>query len=301
MKSLLLFFIVLPISLAGCKISYKKSNIVGATVVTQGIFLNAKVCLEGPYLSASEPLLEMSTNLKDDQVLPMATPYASLSPWFHYSFNDHTVTQTIFDNLNIVEWIVVEVYQYENGSYVYKDGQSALVDKNGIIFDTLGIQGISFPTLLPGNYYINILSKNHLSIASEDPTPISASFDENIYNIDFTDPATPYLDEVALTPYVLKNGGLTKCMLAGDTNGSLTILADETGGDTAADGWLLRKDIDDTIVGPFLDNIAIAGYRSTDINLDGQIQRFTDDPGTLTTGTDRQLMLTNDGKVGSIH
>ncbi|MBA2404103.1 MAG: hypothetical protein H0V66_04975 [Bdellovibrionales bacterium] len=300
MKSLIINLLTLSLVLSGCEVSYKKSHIEGANVVTLGIFLNAKVCLEGAYSSDSP--LTMTTNLNSLNLLPISTPYLSSAPWYHLSSHDQVLSPDVLALGFFVDWVVVEVFQYEGGSYVLKDSQSALLKSDGTLYDTLGYPGLSFPSLLAGNYYINILSRNHLSVASANPVSLSGSFDETIYNIDFTSQLTSYLDEGTLAPHTLPatTTGTAKCLLAGDTNGDLMIRSSLVLGAPVPDGYKLRQDLDNAIASSFPDNISIVCYFSTDTNLNGEIQQYNDHPGTIPE-TDFNFILINDGKDGSTY
>lgn len=300
MSRLLGITLFLVFCLSSCEVSYKKSRISEGNVSGgEGVILNAKVCLEGAYISDS-PIL-MSSDLSDQYLLPTASPFTGAAPWFHYSSNDLSVGQDFLDAVSAVDWVVVQVFKYENGSYVFQDSQSALISENGILYDTLGLQGISFPSLSNGNYYFNILSRNHLSVASEDPTYLSSSYSSNTFNIDFTLTSTPYLDEDTLSPHTTVTTGTLKCLLAGDTNGDLAILESDVDADPIfPDGYVLAQEIAASIAGPYQDNVAIIGYKKSDVNLDGQIQIYTDHPGTI-EAPDKSLMLQNDGKTGSLY
>ena len=88
------------ISVTSCKVSYKK-NInpdvgagFGGGFDWPGVYLNAKVCLEGAVNQAALPgSLEMVSTL----TLPYATPYTS-APWFHYSVSDIALGPTIYED-----------------------------------------------------------------------------------------------------------------------------------------------------------------------------------------------------------
>ena len=224
MKAILALFMSL-IFFSGCKISYKKSNLAEASsVASTGVYLNTKVCLEGAYVS--EAPLVMSTTLNSLDMIPTVTPYQSTAPWYHYSFNDLTLTPEILALGVFVDWVLVEVYQDVNGTMTYKDGQSALIHENGTLYDSSGFQGILFPSLTKGNYYINIIHRNHLSIGSNSYVYLSEAFDDATYNIDFTliPPTTVYLTGSASTT----KGAATQCLMVGDLDGNLLVdAADE--------------------------------------------------------------------------
>jgi hypothetical protein len=193
-----------------------------------------------------------------------------------------------------VDWVLVEVYQDINGVMTYMDGQSGLIHFNGTIYDTSGFQGILFPELSAGNYYVNIIHRNHLSIGSAATVALNSDFEASTYNIDFTNSATPYLDEGTLSPYVIKGVNSTKCMKAGDLNGNLVIdLLDEAE---------ISSNIADVVSSP-PDNIAILGYLNSDVKFDGLSQMYTAHPAAplFNPSADLFLIQSNTGSAGSIH
>ena len=252
------------ISVTSCKVSYKK-NInpdvgagFGGGFDWPGVYLNAKVCLEGAVNQAALPgSLEMVPTLNSSGTLPYATPYTS-APWFHYSASDIALGPTIYEDGDLdpltgwVDWGLVEVYSFNDGSYT-KAAQSALLNREGKLFNTSGQQGLFFSTLLPGDYYINIKHRNHLAIANL--TAVSLDAQNLEFNLDFTDPlTTATLQQTIGTTY--------QCMLAGDVNSDDTI--------DSADRDLLNTQVE-SILPLAVDGTALNGYFLTDTNFDGFI------------------------------
>lgn len=289
MKGIYPIFAMFFLMVSSCKVSYKKTHLAKGAATASGIYLNTKVCLESAYVSNSP--LTQTTSLNASNYLPVSTPYGADEPYYHYSLNDLMLTPDITNLGVFVDWVVIEVYQYENGSYFYRDGQSAIIHENGTIYDTGGFQGIYFPDLQPGSYYINVLHRNHLSIGSGSAVTLSSTFNASNYDIDFTNPATLYLDDATLTPYTLKDAGNVKCLKAGDLNFDLVI--------DATDEAEITSDITNVVASPPND-IAILGYRDSDLDLDGQSQKYTDGAGTI-PAPDLQLIINNSGSSGSIY
>lgn len=293
----------LLIMVSGCKISYKKTHLTeGSTVAQSGIYINTKVCLESAFDNDLAGV-EMSTALNILDIIPRVTPFESTAPWYHYSANDMSLSPDILDpDLNplttadriFVDWVLVEVYQDIDGVMTYRDGQSALIHFNGTIYDTSGFQGILFPELTAGNYYVNIIHRNHLSIGSAATVALNSDFEASTYNIDFTNSATAYLDEVALTPYVSMGLNSTKCLKAGDLNGDLLI--------DVSDEAEISSNIADVVSTP-PDDIAILGYLNSDVNFDGLSQMYTNHPAAplVDQSADLLLIQSNTGSAGSIH
>lgn len=306
MKVLLIIFTLL-MSISSCKVSYQKDYVTEAGATSEaGIVLNAKVCLESAF--DNDVLgVEMITDLNDLDLIPDTTPYG-MSPWFHYSFNDVTLDSTILTPTLgpkvFVDWVLVEVYKDINGVMTYQDGQSGLLQYDGVIYDTFGVQGILFPNLTAGDYYINIIHRNHLSVGSHNPVALSSAYEASTFNIDFTDPATEYLDEATLVPvpYVVPIAAVngTKCLRAGDINGDLEIDSDAlVAGSDAEAIW----DNINAVVSSPLQNVAILGYLNSDVNFDGEAQLYIADPANPVTDKSPDLLLVhpNTGVIGNLH
>jgi hypothetical protein len=299
MKALLTLISLLMMT-AGCKISYKKTHLTeGSSVAQSGIYINTKVCLQAVF-DNDVAGVEMLTTLNNQDIIPRVTPFEMAAPWYHFSANDMSLTPDILDpDLNpltttdriFVDWVLVEVYQDINGVMTYMDGQSGLIHFNGTIYDTSGFQGILFPELTAGDYYVNIIHRNHLSIGSAATVALNSDFEASTYNIDFTNSATAYLDEGTLSPFVSLGLNSTKCMKAGDLNGDLAIdVSDETA---------ISTNIAEVVASP-PNNISIIGYLNSDVDFDGEAQMFTDALGTIPSG-DLSLIQTHSGTYGSIH
>jgi hypothetical protein len=189
-----------------------------------------------------------------------------------------------------VDWVLVEIFQEVNGFKTFIDSQSGLIHFDGTIYDTSGFQGILFPGLSDGKYFINIIHRNHLAVGSEESIALSSNFDGNIYDIDFTSSDTEYLDEsTLLTPPFITKGSGTKCLLAGDLNGSLSI--------DALDASEITTNISYVVATPAAD-VAILGYLNSDLSFDGQSQMLT---GAGLSSDDLQKIESHLGVQGSIH
>ena len=283
------------ISVTSCKVSYKK-NInpdVGAGFgggddggggdwPTPGVYLNAKVCLEGAVNQAALPgSLEMVYTLNTNLALPYVTPYTLAAPWLHYSLSDIALDPSIYEDgdplTGWVDWVLVEVYGTDTG-YVKLDAQSALLNSDGRLFNTSGQQGLFFSALYPGDYYINIKHRNHLAIANQ--TAVSLT-DQNLeFDLDFTDPLTTTTGDFATI-------GTYQCMLAGDVNSDNTIDSTDLG--------LLNTQVD-SILPSAVDGTALNGYFLTDTNFDGII---TKDLAVSTP--DHLLIIANDFETTVVH
>ena len=301
MKVLFLALVILmPID--GCKFSYQKTHLAEVKAVSPGVYLNTKICLESAFSNDTSGL-EMSTTLNEQNLIPSVTPFQAAPPWYHYSPNNLSLTPDILDpdgspvtvtDRIFVDWVLVEIFQEVNGVKKFIDSQSALIHFDGTIYDTSGLQGILFPELSDGKYFVNIIHRNHLAVGSAEPISLTSTFEGSNYDIDFTSESTEYLDESTLPiqPFVVK-GTATKCLLAGDLNGSLSI--------DSLDAAEITTNISYVVVSP-LPDVTVLGYLNSDLSFDGKSQKkFTDSFGALSSAADLSMIESNDGVQGSIH
>ena len=282
------------ISVTSCKVSYKK-NInpdIGAGFgggggggdwTGSGVYLNAKVCLEGAVNPLSVLPLEMVYTLNTNQTLPYITPYTLAAPWLHYSASDIALNPFIYDDGDPstggwVDWVLVEVYSYNYGYYAKVDAQSALLYWDGRLFNTSGQQGLFFSTLLPGDYYINIKHRNHLAIANQTAVSLTVQsqldFDTNVFELDFTNVLT-------ITTGATATVAGNQCMLAGDVNSDNII--------NSVDLGLLNTQVD-SIFPSAVHNTTLNGYFSSDTNFDGTIKK---DTALIPSTLDHELIYDN--------
>jgi len=263
--------------LTGCKVSYNKNvpaavetggswggDYGGGGSAVTGVYLNAKVCLEGAVDSTSLEPLEMFVDLNDKGFLPYVTPYTLAAPWSHYSVNDIALTGGVYNpSINgdpaapvWVDWVLVEVYSFDGLFYSKVDAQSALLLWDGTLYNSNGAQGLYFPTLAAGDYFLNIKHRNHLAIATQSAVSLTIHFEANTFQADFTDPTT-------LLTGISQPVGAIQCMAAGDIDGDFDIDADDL---SAVDAQV------NAIVLGAVDGTTITGYFNADMNFDGQIE-----------------------------
>ena len=273
--------------LLGCKVSYDK-NITPAGNEYPGVYLNAKVCLEG---AGTFP---MSTALKNHNTLPVVTPYTLANPWLHYSIEDIALSPVTYASFPWVDWVLVEIYKIEFGSYLKVDGQSALLHKDGSLYSLLpeygflnpstATQSLYFANLVPGNYYINIKHRNHLAIGTQNAVSLSiqnySEIDPLVFDVDFTDPQT------VLTGNASSSGGI-QCLAAGDVNNDNLIDSN----DLAAINTQVKA-----IFTAAPDGTTLNGYFAGDVNLDHSITVNT----SLST-MDHVIISANDGLTTLVH
>ncbi len=262
--------------LLGCKVSYDK-NITPAGNEYPGVYLNAKVCLEG---AGTFP---MSTALKNNNTLPFVTPYTLANPWLHYSIEDIALSPATYAS-PWVDWVLVEIYKIEFGSYLKVDGQSALLHEDGSLNSSTATQSLYFANLVPGNYYINIKHRNHLAIGTQNAVSLSiqnySEIDPLVFDVDFTDPQT------VLTGNASSSGGI-QCLAAGDVNNDNLI--------DSSDLAAINSQVN-AIFTAAPDGTTLNGYFAGDVNLDNSITVNT----SLST-IDHGIISANDGLTTLVH
>src|SRR3972149_197309 len=131
---------------------------------TSGFFspaLNLKLFLEGPYSNGSM-LLAMS------EFLPLSQPY-NTQPW-NYSGNE-TVSSI---PSGVVDWVLLEIRNNTSASTLIGK-RAAFLRNDGLIVDLDGSSQVTFNGMPVGDYYVVINHRNHLSVMSKDPVPISSA------------------------------------------------------------------------------------------------------------------------------
>ncbi len=128
----------------------------GNGLLQQGINVNLKVFLEGPYKNGL-----MQTFYDNKGVIPHTDPYLK------------TLTISSFPN-NVVDWIFVELRTKTSANSIIAK-RAALLKSDGRIVDIDGSPMVSFNNVKPGNYYVVIKHRNHLSIMSKNTIYISDS------------------------------------------------------------------------------------------------------------------------------
>lgn len=132
-------------------VEFYKSSLVTANV-------ELKIFLEGPYSSGN-----MNTSLGSN--IPTGQPFTT-SPW-NYTGNE-TTTSTFVSTNSIVDWVYVELRSGSspgNAATVVAK-RAALVRNDGVVLDTDGSTDIDFGDVDPGDYYLAVYHRNHLSIIS---------------------------------------------------------------------------------------------------------------------------------------
>lgn len=140
----------------GCKSTFNKDVEVGSCAIA----LNTKVFLTN--VSSGT----MTDVLRTLPTFPLTDPYTtapySTSGLFTYvpAQTPATTTQTILDNINVVDWVFVELRTGTSGSTTVAASKSGLLKNDGVIINPDGTP-FSFSGVATGNYFIAIKHRNH--------------------------------------------------------------------------------------------------------------------------------------------
>ena len=202
------------------------------TIQAPSITVNAKIFLEGPYVSSS-----MSTAL--NTVLPTGQPYDS-SPW-NYKGTESVAGDFFSTHTDIVDWVLVEI---KNSLMVAVGTRAAFLKNDGTIVDMDGLSPVVIKGRPEGNYYIVIRHRNHLAVMSAGMETLNGA--SSMY--DFTTSATKFYGGDAMT-------------LGGGAYGMYS-------GDADSDGQVISTDFN-IFFPKFISGAS--GYEMTDWNMDGQV------------------------------
>jgi len=230
-----------------------------------GLQLNARVILEGPYVSG--------TGLMNDALRVLGT-FPTSEPFTAIGFTNvepGTVTAPVLavsGNNAVVDWILVELRD-KNNNTVIVTAVPALLQRDG---DIVALDGVSALTINQpaDNYYIAVRHRNHLGVLTLNTVALSGT----LTSLDLTTGAVPLFGTAAQ-----KQIGSIWASWAGNTvrNNQLKY----TGASNDRDPILVA-------IGGSSPTLTIAGYRQEDCNMDGTVK--------YTGGAnDRDIILVNIG------
>jgi hypothetical protein len=192
------------------------------------VLVETKVFLEGPYdINAHE----MTTMLKSEGRIPNTSPYTE---------DPRSVTVPA----NVTDWVLVQLQRTSDGSAL--DSKSAFLHKDGRIVADDGITGQIEMNTPPGNYFVVLKHRNHLSAMSN--SAVTFSSPPTITSYDFTTGSTKFY------------GGSNGCVEL--ENGVWGMIA----GDANADGGVYAEDYT-----AYQLSQGVPGYKPEDFNLDGGV------------------------------
>jgi hypothetical protein len=169
--------------------------------ITQ-VLVETKLFLEGPYDAIGDT---MNTDLKDDDVIPLTSPYSE-DPRTADSFPE-----------DITDWVLVQLRETDSGAAVAS--KSAFLRNDGRIVADDGTTEQITMDVAPGNYYIVIEHRNHLAVMSANSVPLSSG-SSTLY--DFSTGTGQYYGSAAKE---LETGVFG--MYTGDANGNNQVQNDD--------------------------------------------------------------------------
>jgi hypothetical protein len=166
------------------------------------VILTTRILLEGPYNNG-----EISGNLNNTDFLPFSQPY-NVTPWI---YNGSESIGGLGED--IADWVLVELRSDPATTVVQR---SAFIDKDGYLVDLDGRSQLRIDGITPGDYYLVIHHRNHLSVMSANPI----YFDNTgSTTYDFTTGIEQYYQNTGAVQ--LPDGSWA--MISGNTDGSLQI------------------------------------------------------------------------------
>lgn len=209
---------------------------------TFGSDINIKIFLEGSYDAGT-----MTTTLNASGYLPETQPFTS-APWNYngservYSLDDNSngIADFFENHPDIVDWILVELRTGTAASTSVAK-RAAFITSNGTIVGLDGTSPLRFG-VEPGNYYVVIHHRNHLSVMSSSTVSLSVT---SLASYDFTTGSGQFYGSNGAADL----GGGIWGMIAGDADASGTIDANDRNST-----WNDRN---------------ISGYNVSDVDLNG--------------------------------
>ena len=205
---------------------------VGDKTIANNLLVNAKVLLQGPYLTGL-----MVDSLRVHDYIPLTEPYSTLpsNPYVHKAYgggesvSGYSVFNQPSNSDDIVDWVVLELRSLADSTTVLAS-KSALVQRDGDIVDLSGTGPASVLGVADGNYILGIRHRNHLGVRTNTSYALSniagALADMTVLTNVYDDPAIAS----PTTPMKLLTGS-TYGLWAGDVNFSQSIVYNGAGSD----------------------------------------------------------------------
>lgn len=245
-------FYTLATDYTGNKEAAKTKAEATTTIAGNGVSLDIKVFLQGPY----DPAVGMMTDsLRKQALLPFSQPYTALGFTAVNNSLAESVVTGVLDSTGInavVDWLWVELRSGTDFSKIVST-RSALLTRSGKLVDLDGHSPVYFNNISDGNYFVSVRHRNHLGIMTASKVSLNRLA---ATAIDFTSASYKTYGSNA---QVNINGVMA--MWAGDTNGD---------GKVSFNGADNDKNIILAGVGVSTPNSVVAGYNRADANMDGK-------------------------------
>lgn len=203
-----------------------------------GIDLDLLVFLEGPYNG-----LEMETGLNSTGLIPLSQPY-NQPPW-NYPGTESVIT---IPNMDVIDWVLVELRDAPSAAAALPANsiamQAAFLLRDGSVVATDGVSTLQFNNSFSQQLFVIVWHRNHLGVMTASGVTASGG----VFEFDFSLAATQVHGGSGGHKDL---GGGVWGMAAGDVNQDKIIDISDKALWTAFAGQ--------------------AGYFSTDLSLDGQV------------------------------
>lgn len=221
--------------------------------LNDGIYLQTKVLLQGPYIASSGL---MQDSLRATGILPISQPYQA-SP-FNYLGTEQLNLDlaTVTGKEAVVDWVLIELRDAANPKTIVAS-KAALVQRDGDVIDALtGSAVLNFP-VATGSYLVSVRHRNHLGVR----TATAVAFGSQSVMIDFSQTAT----KVAGVHARLEATNLA-LLWAGDANNDERLIATGIGSDASEILNVILKTPSNINLNS---SYRLLGYLDSDLNMDG--------------------------------
>lgn len=165
---------------------YYEAAYIAALSRARGVSLRLKVYMQGPFNTSTG---KMEDGLRSIGAIPVTEPFTGLGFTHQGNGGGESVHSTVFNTTGdnaIVDWIFIELRDKNAPSSVLYTA-SALLQRDGDVVAVDGVSALSFPQVLPDNYYIAVRHRNHLGFRTLNSISLSAAE----VSLDFTKGAVP--------------------------------------------------------------------------------------------------------------
>nr|CAA6825673.1 MAG: FKBP-type peptidyl-prolyl cis-trans isomerase FkpA precursor (EC [uncultured Thiotrichaceae bacterium] len=229
--------------------------------------IQVRVMLQGAFESTTGM---MADDLRSGSLIPAAQPYNDSI--FGYS-GAETVSSEILNVTGadaVVDWVLVELRDKADDTSVVAR-RAALVQRDGDVIDPeTGSNTLKLPGVNPDQYYVSIRHRNHLGVMASDLVRVQSTPPL----VDFSSLATSVYGTNARTKYQW-----VALLWAGNADSNHSLIANGPGQDSDI---LIGNVLIDGGNDSFSSNYILAGYKNTDLNMDGR---------TIVAGPDNDLDL----------
>jgi hypothetical protein len=228
------------------------------------VSLLPKVYLQGSLFGVTSPNMLMRDDLRVKKLIPFKNPYTAMG--FAELTAADTVSQAVLNVTGanaIVDWVFVELRDATDPTII-KDSRAALLQRDGDIVTTDGINPILFSQVSQASYYVAVKHRNHLGVMTKTAIPLELT----PAVVDFRLPSTP--------TFTLTNTGISQAqvvvdqgvaMWAGNSLHDTNVIYQGSGNDVNTVYQQVINFTGNVFVSPYY---KLKGYYTGDINMNGE-------------------------------